>query len=281
LPLDRTRNVAVRDDEWMGQFDDETAVRSDGDGRWVTMLSSSWNIGENANGGYAAAAPLRALIELTGQPDPMSVTTHFLRPVDAAGPAAIGTELVRRGRTASVARATLAVDDDRPRLSTVGAFGDLTQPVGTDGELTLSPPDIAPPERCVPRAELHQGVELPILDRVDVVIDPDCAVAAGSDRAVVTGWVRLADGSDPTPLALTFFADVFPPALYPLMGRVGWMPTIELTVHVRRLPTPGWVLARFECDDLAGGRMIETGSLWDSTGTLVARSRQLGLVLTG
>lgn len=263
----------------MGQFDEETAVRSDGGERWVTALSTSWNIGGNANGGYAAAAPLRALTEVTGQPDPMSVTTHFLRPVDAAGPAEITTELVRQGRTASVARATLSIDG-RTRLTTVGAFGDLTQAVGADGELTILPPEAASPELCVPRAELHQGVELPILDRVDVVIDPACADAAGSDRAVVTGWVRLADGSDPTPLALTLFADVFPPALYPLMGRVGWMPTIELTVHVRRLPTPGWVLARFECDDLAGGRMIETGSLWDSTGTLVARSRQLGLVLT-
>jgi acyl-CoA thioesterase len=264
----------------MGQFEDETAVRSDGDGRWVTTLSSSWNIGENANGGYAATAPLRALIELTGQPDPMSVTTHFLRPVDAAGPAEIVTDLVRRGRTAAVARATHSIDD-RPRLATVGAFGDLTEAVGAEGELTLPPPDVAPPERCVPRAELQQGVELPILQRVDVMIDPNCAVAAGSDRAIVTGWVRLADGSDPTPLALTLFADVFPPALYPLMGRVGWVPTIELTVQVRRLPTPGWVLARFECDDLTGGRMIETGSLWDSTGTLVARTRQLGLVLNG
>ena len=264
----------------MGQFDHETAIRSVGDGQWVTSLSPCWNIGVNANGGYAAAAPLRALAELTGQPDPISVTTHFLRPVDAAGDAEISTELVRRGRTASVGRATLALDG-RPRLTTVGAFGDLTGAVGADGELTIPPPDVPAPDRCVPRAELHQGVELPILDRVDVVIDPDCAVAAGSDRAVVTGWVRLADGGDATPLALTLFADVFPPALYPLMGRVGWMPTLELTVHVRRLPTPGWVLARFECDDLTGGRMIETGSLWDSTGTLVARSRQLGLVLSG
>ena len=37
--------------------------------------------------------------------------------------------------------------------------------------------------------------------------------------------------------------------------------------------------ARLECDDLTGGRMIETGSLWDSTGALVARSRQIGLLL--
>ena len=78
---------------------------------------------------------------------------------------------------------------------------------------------------------------------------------------------------------MLLFADSFPPSLYTLVGRVGWVPTIELTVHVRRRPVDGWIQARFECDDLAGGRMIESGTLWDESGRLVARSRQLGLLL--
>ena len=266
----------------MGHFDDETAIRPEGDGRWTTTITDRWNIGQTANGGYATLAALRSLREITGRPDPMSVTTHFLRPVDAVGAASIEAELVKRGRTVSVGRASLEMDG-RQRLTTIGAFGDLGRDVGDpghgDGPVTVVPPEVTPPERCVPRAELDQGVGLPILDRVDVVIDPSCARAAGSERAVVSGWVRFADGSDPSTMALTMFADVFPPSLYPLMGSVGWVPTIELTVHVRRRPEPGWVLARFECDDLAGGRMIETGSLWDSSGALVARSRQLGLLL--
>ena len=97
---------------------------------------------------------------------------------------------------------------------------------------------------------------------------------------MVEGWIRLADRSEPTSCTLPLFADAFPPSLFSKVGRVGWVPTIELTVHVRRRPAPGWVQARFECDDLVGGRMIETGSLWDSTGALVARSRQIGLLLT-
>ena len=263
----------------MGQFDDETAVRADGGGRWTTTLSSRWNIGTNANGGYAAASAIRAAAVVAGHPDPLSVTTHFLRPVDRAGPATITTELIRRGRTISVVEAALELEG-RQRLRTAAAFGDLEELVGVDRVLSLPAPDVTPPEGCIDRSELHQGVTLPILDRVDVMIDPSCARPAGSDRAVVSGWARFADGSDPSPASLALFADVFPPALYPLMGRIGWMPTIELTVHVRRRPEPGWVQARFECDDLAGGRMVETGSLWDASGRLVARSRQLGLVLS-
>ena len=58
------------------------------------------------------------------------------------------------------------------------------------------------------------------------------------------------------------------------------MPTIELTVHARRIPVPGWLQVRQESHDLHDGRMIESGSLWDATGALVASSRQIGLLLT-
>jgi acyl-CoA thioesterase len=57
------------------------------------------------------------------------------------------------------------------------------------------------------------------------------------------------------------------------------VPTIELTSHVRRRPAPGWVQGRFVTEDLQDGRMIEDGWLWDSTGALVARSRQLAMLL--
>ena len=64
------------------------------------------------------------------------------------------------------------------------------------------------------------------------------------------------------------------------MPRV-WVPTIELTVHVRRRPASGWMFAHLACEDLSGGRMIESGMLWDSSGALIAQSRQLGLVMQG
>jgi acyl-CoA thioesterase len=59
------------------------------------------------------------------------------------------------------------------------------------------------------------------------------------------------------------------------------VPTIELTVHVRRRPAPGWMLGQFRTLDLIDGRLIEDGVLWDSAGNLVAQSRQLALVRQG
>lgn len=264
----------------MGAFDDETAVVERLPGEWSSVLSARWSIDDTANGGYALTPVLRAMGRAGGHPDPLSVTTHFLRPVRprSGGVAAVRTAVVRQGRTTTVCTGTLE-HDGSDRLTAIGAFGDVDELVGVDLPITVPPPEIPPPDACVHRSELAQGVDLAILDRLDVRIHPDHAVSGAAPAAVLDGRIRFADGTDPTALALPLFTDAFPPSLYVLAGRVGWVPTIELTVHVRRRPVAGWIQARFECDDLSRGRMIESGSLWDASGALVARSRQLGLLL--
>ena len=262
----------------MNAFEQETAVVDDGNGVFTTELTTDWNIGDSANGGYAMMSTLRALREIGGHPDPLSVTTHFLRPVQGGGPGRITTELVRRGRTVSVVRGTLH-HDGRDRLAVTAAMGDLGTPALSDGPtIEFPPPEIPGPDECVDRSGDRQGVELAIASRCDMRLPAD-VLAGGADRAVMDGWIRFHDGTEPSALALALFADAFPPSLFAKLGRVGWVPTIELTVHVRRRPAPGWIQGRVECDDLVDGRMIETGTLWDSEGRVVARSRQLGLLL--
>jgi acyl-CoA thioesterase len=257
-------------------FDDETSITRIEEGVWETRLSVSWNIGSNSNGGYAMSPVLRALRELAGQPDPISVTTHFLRPVQGGSVGRIEAELIRSGRTTATVRGTLSVDG-KSRLTVMAAFGDIEAEVGIGPEMGPPPPELPAVEQCIPRAELDQGVDLPLLSRIDCLLHPDC-VGTGQ-RAVVDGWVRFGDGADASTLSLPCFVDVFPPALTALVGNTGWVPTVELTTHIRRAPEPGWLRARFECDDLHKGRMIETGALWDSSGAIVARSRQIGLLL--
>lgn len=269
----------------MSGYHDDTAIDAAGDGRWTAMPGPAWNIGDSANGGYVVSLVLRAFAEVSDHPDPLSVTAHFLRPVRPdGGRAEIEVESVRSGRTTTVLQGDLH-HAGKHRLRVVAVFGDLAGRSGAPGAdtstpvITIDPPEIAPPADCADRSELAQGVALPILQRLDVRIRPEHAAPGGAAEAVIDGWIRLADGTEPSSMVLPLFADAFPPSLYPRFGSVGWVPTIELTVHVRRRPARGWVQARLECDDLAGGRMIETASLWDAAGNLVARSRQLGLLL--
>jgi acyl-CoA thioesterase len=259
-------------------FDLETSIARVDDGAWETQLSANWNIGTNSNGGYAMSPVLRALRELTGKPDPISVTTHYLRPVQGGTVGRIETTLIRSGRTMATAQGTLS-QGGKDRLVVIAAFGDIKSKAGIGPELAPLPPALPSVEECISRGTQKQGVELPLLSRVDCVLDPAC-VEAG-ERAVVEGWIRFSDGANASTLSLPAFVDMFPPSLTALVGNTGWVPTIELTTHIRRAPQPGWLRARFECDDLHNGRMIETGALWDSTGAIVARSRQIGLLLEG
>ena len=67
--------------------------------------------------------------------------------------------------------------------------------------------------------------------------------------------------------------DALPPVTFDL-GRPGWAPTLELTVHVRAVPAPGWLKVSHRTRNVAGGMFEEDCEVWDSAGRLVAQSRR-------
>ena len=75
-------------------------------------------------------------------------------------------------------------------------------------------------------------------------------------------------------------ADAFPPSVMSAR-KIGWLPTIELSVHVFGLPAPGepWLQASLRTSAITGGLLDEDGELWDESGRLVARFRQLAMIL--
>ncbi len=262
----------------MSVFETDTRVEKIADNRFKVLVDPGWNISANPNGGYLVSLVTRAMVAHVSHPDPISITTHYLRPGVANTEGEVQIDVIRTGRTISTVRGTL-MQEGKQRLEVIAAFGDLSKRVGLQKTLTLPAPEMPAPEACVRRSGDLQGIELPITGKIEARLHPLQVIPGQATQAEVSGWIRLADKSDPDSLALVLFCDSFPPSPFPLIGLVGWVPTIELTVHVRRRPAPGWVLGQFKTDDLHDGRMIETGKLWDSEGELVAQSRQIGLVL--
>ncbi len=259
----------------MSEFDADTAVTPDGAGRFTAEVSERWNVGRAPNGGYLAAIGARAMAEALPHPHPFSVTTHYLRPPQH-GSLDVLVEEVRTGRGHSTGSARL-VQDGREVARMLGVFGDLgdlrgpTMVVGT-------PPDLPAPEG------MRSSVGFPglpeVARRFDLRIDPAHLSGMGgepSGSAEIGGWLRFVDGRDADPLSLVLIADAMPPPVVNL-ARVGWVPTLELTVHVRAVPAPGWLQARFRTRYLMAGYLEEDGEIWDSHGTLVALSRQLARV---
>jgi acyl-CoA thioesterase len=260
-------------------FSEDTQVRREGDA-WVADLEPRWNVGNNPNGGYLLAIAARALVEETGRPDPVTITAHYLSP-PGPGSVTIRTEIVKPGRTFVTAQASI-IQGDRERVRVLAAFGDLTTREGPT-RISAQPPSIPPPDECESLADLSRqaGRLVPeAMNRYDLLLPPDSpwGKPGEGDPFEITGWIRFKDGTEPDALSVVTFADAFPPTL---LGAVagGWVPTIELTVHLRGRPTPGWLLGTFKTRVLVNGLLEEDGELWDSKGRPVALSRQLAMVL--
>jgi acyl-CoA thioesterase len=88
--------------------------------------------------------------------------------------------------------------------------------------------------------------------------------------------MRFADGRDADIAAMPLLVDSTAPSVLELGVTSS---TIELTVHLRARPAPGWLACRSSTRFVGGGYHEEDYEIWDSAGTLVAQSRQLALVL--
>jgi acyl-CoA thioesterase len=268
--------VETKDAEPRFEFDRDTWVEADSEGGFRAEVSPRWNIGPNPNGGYLASVALAALARSVPHPDPLAVTAHYAGRV-SPGPVVVDVDVLRAGRGLSTAVARL-VQEGEARVQVTAAFGDLSAHEGPT-VVTGERPTFPPPEACVPVDPSIPGVP-EIMRRLDMRFTPESAgFVIGHRRGVAAmeGWIRFADGREPDTGSLVVAADAFPPTVLNLM-ETPWVPTIELTVHVRGRPAPGWLQCAFRTRYLIDGDLEEDGELWDSSGRLVALSRQLARV---
>ncbi|WP_329174348.1 thioesterase family protein [Streptomyces sp. NBC_01477] len=267
------------------EFDRDTAVvaRPAESGTYDTDLSAGWTIIKAVNGGYLLAVVGRALRAALPHPDPITITAHYLT-ASEPGPAVIRTETVRAGRTMSTGQASLCQRDaegrEVERIRVLAAYGDLAA-LPDDVRTTAPPPSMPSYDGCVSSSDAPDGGPVTgstaILERLDLRLDPATAgwaVGAPSGTGDMRGWLGLADGRDHDAMSLLLAVDALPPTAFD-MGLAGWVPTLELTVHLRCQPAPGPVRVSLTTRNLAGGLLEEDAEVWDAKDRLVAQSRQL------
>jgi hypothetical protein len=100
-------------------------------------------------------------------------------------------------------------------------------------------------------------------------------------HSLTGGWLGLREERPIDAAAVAILADAWFPAPWPRLKGLAPAPTIDLTIHFRApLPFEGrLLLGRFETKLVRDGFFEEDGELWAPDGTLVAQSRQLGLLL--
>jgi acyl-CoA thioesterase len=257
-------------------FDTDTESSRVGDGRHATTIRERWSaLPGTPNGGYLLALCLRALAADAPFPDPLVAAVSFLRP-PAAGPAEVRTELARTGRRTATGEARL-VQDGEEAVRVVATFGDLREAGGRTLALG-SPPELPPPDECIP---LFGGGAMPgvrVTEHVEYRMPalPGFAVGRPSGDPTYEMWMRFKGGREPDLLSLAFLVDAAGPTVLEI-GELG-SSTMQLTVHLRAHPAPGWLLCRAVTRYVIGGYHEEDFEIWDSAGTLVAQSRQLAVL---
>jgi len=259
------------------EYDRDTGVTKTAENEFTAELSTRWGMAAALNGGYLLGVIGRALGQtVPGRPDPISVSAYYLN-ATGPGPATVTTAIKRSGGSIATLAADL-VQDGTTRITALATYGDLSQlPEGH--RTTATPPELPPREECIrvwDRPE-HRRDDDSMHRRFEMLFHPEQAGWASgepSGNGEISAWFRFADGREPDPLSLLTVVDLLPPVTVDL-GKFGWAPTLELTVHVRAIPAPGWLRVRHATRNIAGGMFEEDCEIWDSADRLVTQSRQL------
>jgi len=247
-------------------------------------VAPDWRAGRGPHGGYLAAMLLRALIESVAdaQRAPRSLTIHYARAPEP-GPVQITTTIEREGRSLSTLSARMQQDGKLIAL----ALAAFSVPWGGPEISDVRMPAVEPPDPSREGVKLieHGGPEF----ARHLVLQPRMGGTplSGAEHPMeILTWIGLAEPRPLDALSLAFYSDALIPAPYMRLTEPVAVPTVDLTVHFhthdaqRHEPDPrALCLARTSTELVHEGFFIEDGTIWAADGTLLAKSRQLAIVI--
>lgn len=220
------------------------------------------------HGGFLAGLAGAAVLEASGAPDIFSITLHYLRKAEVA-PIRFALEEAGASRRFRSVRLT-ATQGEHTTLAVSALVGDRS---GIDGPGWRSKEPWAPTDGQLLPAE---GIPMPeVAQRMGLRLAKDSvgfATGALGDTARIHAVV---EGAEASVLTALIACDLTPPAVWNALGLTGWVPTVELTAHVRARPAPGIMSVEVETHHVAAGFLEEDARVYDSAGTLIVQSRQL------
>jgi hypothetical protein len=258
----------------MSDFDRDTAVEELSASHWRGEIRPGWRIGEVPNGGYVLAIAGRVLSQALDHKDPLTLHILYAAPT-RLGPVDCTVDTLRVGGSTSQAALTMRQEGE-VKAHVTASYTDFGTLRGENWQASERP-IITPFEDCPPVRE--HGIELRQRVNQSYVSGGEVFRRGEPDGSgCFNGWLGFVDGRDPDLLSLLLFADAMAPPVFTVYGALQWVPTLELSVSVRAHPSPGPLQARFRSRYMTNGVVDEDGELWDSSGQLVALSRQTSKV---
>lgn len=259
-------------------LDQDTELRPLADGDFGGRILESWWTPRGPLGGYVMAILMRGVLLVVDDVErqPRSLTVHFLRPPQS-GPVVVRPRVEREGRSLTTVTARLEQEGELLALAVAALSRPWPGPLFDDAPM----PEVEPPgERAA--TQPPPGTPNPTF-RTQLTMQRRFGQLPFSqaDRSETGGWLGLLEERPVDALTVLILADAWYPAPWPRLEALAPAPTIEMTVHFRApLPLPdSLLLGRFDSRLVRDGFFDESGELWSPDGTLVAQSRQLGLLL--
>ncbi|MEC3919601.1 thioesterase family protein [Nocardia sp. CDC160] len=258
-------------------------------GRYAGSIDPIWTIGTKVHGGTMVAASAAAATEWLRRTAPeqaamfaISASTDFL---GAPDPGEVEYEVRTRklGRQIALIDASL-IQNGRTLVHTAFTFGHLddADPQYAADHARDMPAEPAPDALAYDENN-PMGKVVHVAQGSSVALDPTWARFLTGEKSEprLRLWIRPFDGDERDPDVSAFFAmmaaDMSPPVPMNL-GHFGWAPTVQMTTYLRRRPAPGWLRVIAHSREV-GHRMFDEDQLvLDSTGAIVAQSRQLALI---
>jgi len=254
------------------KFDHDIYVEHTGENRFETGISSDWNI-VAPNGGYLMAIAGNVISSISDYQIPLSMTAYYHRPASPGQAELIIDRVIKSKRTITV-KISL-IQKNSIVISYTGMF---TQKDAFSGMTLVQKQPILPdPSVCIeiPASPLSFFKQV----RLSVPRDQlDWLQGVEGKETVFSGYFSFQDNRPMDALAVLLFVDATPPPILRKTGPLAWVPTIELTVQVRNIPTGG-ALGFISKTRFTTNGLTETDvELWTEEGKIIALGRQLAFI---
>jgi acyl-CoA thioesterase len=256
----------------MHQFDRDVLFQPDEPLTFSGHITENWSINGVPDGGYLMAILAKAMMQHSEMISTPIITANFLNRCEP-GDAEVTIEKMSASRQFNRFQGSLS-QEGKEKIRAFGTFADEDKACLVE-RCEVSGPEIAELEKCLAVPEIPNYT---LFGQLDVRLDPICTGWMSgklSDISEIKGWIKFKNDRPFDVLSILLIADSFPPAVISSQGMVAWVPTLELSVNIRKLPTTDWLKCSFRTRFITCGLLEEDGEIWDQKGALIAISRQI------
>lgn len=236
------------------------------------QISDNWSVNGIPDGGYLMAILANAMMQHSEMKSTPIITANFLNRSEP-GDASVVIEKMAASRQFNRFQASLR-QNGKEKIRAFGTFSDENRDCPLESH-EASCLEITALEKCLPVPEFPN---YNIFGQVDVRLDPACTGWLSgnlSDKSESKGYIKFKNQRPYDIPSILLIADSFPPAILSSQGMVAWVPTIELSVNIRKIPTTDWLKCSFRTRFITCGLLEEDGEVWDQNDELIAISRQI------